>query len=95
MRASRLPAWSDPAGRGSHRYGGNTKAAIIRIGLKEMQTFITHFYPVVDEDGGLRGVLRRRGPHHDVLRWSQPEVRGSVRGYICSNSKFERIFSNF
>jgi len=25
--------------------GGNTKAAVIRIGLKEMQTFITHFYP--------------------------------------------------
>jgi len=25
--------------------GGNTKAAVVRIGLKEMQTFITHFYP--------------------------------------------------
>jgi glycerol-3-phosphate dehydrogenase (NAD+) len=25
--------------------GGNTKAAVVRIGLKEMQSFITHFYP--------------------------------------------------
>merc|ERR1711943_108587 len=25
--------------------GSNTKAAVVRIGLKEMQTFITHFYP--------------------------------------------------
>merc|ERR1719231_2114577 len=25
--------------------GGNTKAAVVRIGLKEMQAFITHFYP--------------------------------------------------
>jgi glycerol-3-phosphate dehydrogenase (NAD+) len=25
--------------------GGNTKAAIVRMGLKEMETFIKHFYP--------------------------------------------------
>merc|ERR1719359_771590 len=25
--------------------GGNTKAAVVRIGLQEMQTFISHFYP--------------------------------------------------
>jgi len=30
-------------------YGGNTKAAIIRIGLKEMTTFIRHFHPDVKD----------------------------------------------
>jgi len=31
-------------------YGGNTKAAIIRIGLEEMTTFIRHFHPGVKDN---------------------------------------------
>jgi len=30
-------------------YGGNTKAAVIRIGLEEMKVFIKHFYPDVKD----------------------------------------------
>merc|ERR550514_1157491 len=30
--------------------GANTKAAIVRIGLKEMETFIKHFYPETSQD---------------------------------------------
>jgi glycerol-3-phosphate dehydrogenase (NAD+) len=30
-------------------YGGNTKAALIRIGLQEMKLFIKHFYPEVKD----------------------------------------------
>jgi len=30
-------------------YGGNTKAAVIRIGLQEMRTFIRHFHPSVKD----------------------------------------------
>ena len=31
-------------------YGGNTKAAIIRIGLEEMTQFIRHFHPGVKDN---------------------------------------------
>jgi glycerol-3-phosphate dehydrogenase (NAD+) len=30
--------------------GSNTKAAVVRIGLKEMETFIKHFYPETSQD---------------------------------------------
>ncbi|KAJ1627019.1 NAD-dependent glycerol-3-phosphate dehydrogenase C-terminus-domain-containing protein [Pavlovales sp. CCMP2436] len=32
------------------KYGGNTKAAIIRIGLKEMKLFANTFYPGINDD---------------------------------------------
>jgi glycerol-3-phosphate dehydrogenase (NAD+) len=30
--------------------GSNTKAAVVRIGLKEMETFIKHFYPETSQE---------------------------------------------
>jgi glycerol-3-phosphate dehydrogenase (NAD+) len=30
--------------------GSNTKAAVVRIGLKEMEAFIKHFYPETSQD---------------------------------------------
>ena len=60
-------------------YGGNTKAAIIRIGLKEM-AFCEKFYGdrKIKQETFLESCGRRR-PLHDVHGRAQPQVRRGVR----------------